>query len=253
MRLRWKLPLAFGSILAATALLLSGAAFLQGRAQLLRRIGDDFQQQAQRRAGGLVERLEAARRNARVWSNLELMQLLVDRDPDSQIATFLKQMVAEYPELAAALAVLPDGAVVAASDDRWLGRKAPEALPWVAAAVGEKATGFSSVARDPWGGGGPIVPLVVRVAAGWDDKETLGYLCLHLDWGRLAQLRTNGGRVLMLADEQGRILATSDPEGWPVGTALPERLGPEAERDGVATAADPIVAVATAGPEGGPR
>jgi len=230
MQLRWKIPLTFGLILAGTITLLSTVAFLQGRQQVTQRIGKSVEREAQQRIAALAERVDAIQRNARVWSALELMQLLVDRDPDSQIAAFLGQMQKEYPEIAALAATMPDGTVVAATDRVWMGKQAQEKLPWVAAAITNGQTGLSPVVADPWQPARRVDPLVVRVAAGWDPKETLGFLVLHLDWQRLSKMADEtGGETLLITDPTGWILQTSDPEGWPVGESAASLLGVTAE------------------------
>jgi len=259
MQLRWKIPLTFGLILTGVIAVLSAVTFLQGRQQVTQRIGKSIERQAQQRVAALVERVEAVRRNAQVWTSLELMQLLVDRDPDSQIATFLGQMQEEYAEIADLSATLADGTVVATTAADRLGKDAKQTLPWVAAAITAHEGGVSpvAVAVDPWQPGRRVVPLVVRVAAGWDEKETLGFLVLHLDWQRLSQMADQTGEeTLLITDEGGRILQSSDPQGWPVGEPSTALLGVAADGqvvEGVGSSDRYIFAAAGGGAASGPQ
>ncbi len=257
MRLRWKIPLTFGLILTGTITLLSAVTFIQGRQQVTQRIGKSVEREAQRRVTALVDRVEALRRNARVWASLELMQLLVDRDPDSQIATFLGQMQEAYPEIADLSATMPDGTVVATTAHEQMGKDARKSLPWLAEAVTTGKGRVAPVAVDPWQAGRRVVPMVVRVAAGWDEKETLGYLVLHLDWQRLSPpVEESGDGSLLITDAGGRILQSSDLQVWPVGEDAASRFG-ESDgaglADGVGSSDGYIYASATAAVEGGPQ
>jgi len=257
MQLRWKIPLTFGLILTGVIAVLSAVTFLQGRQQVTQRIGKSVEREAQQRVAALVERVEAVQRNAQVWTSLELMQLLVDRDPDSEIATFLGQMKVAYPVVADLAAILADGTVVATTDHQWMGKQAQDKLPWVAAAITAHEGGVSSVAADPWQPGRQVVPLVVRVAAGWDEKETLGFLVLHLDWQLLSQMANQTGEeMLLITDEGGRILQSTDPQGWPVGEPSAALLGLAADGQvvkGVGSSDNYIFAAAAGGAASGPQ
>ncbi len=257
MQLRWKIPLTFGLILTGTIAVSGTVTFLQGRQQVTQRVGKSVEREAQQRVAALVERVETVRRNAQVWSTLELMQLLVDRDPDSQIATFLGQMKEEYPEIADLAATMPDGTVVAATDRAWMGKRVQDTLPWVADAIVSGRLGVSPVAVDPLQPGRRVVPLVVRVAAGWDAKETLGFLVIHLDWQGLSQTVDPAGEErVLITDASDRILQTTDPDGWPVGEPAAPRLGVATEGGtpaGVGSSDAYIFAAAAGRPAGGPE
>ncbi|NCO57407.1 MAG: HAMP domain-containing protein [Deltaproteobacteria bacterium] len=254
MQLRWKIPLTFGLILAGTIAVLSTVTFLQGRQQVTQRVGKSVERAAEERLAALVERVEALRHNAQVWTTLELMQLLVDRDPDSEIATFLGQMKGEYPEIADLSAILADGTIVATTTAGQMGKDAKASLPWMAAAITTHRVGLFPVVTDPWQVDRRVVPLVVQVAAGWDAKETLGFLCLHLDWQRLSQFGApSGEEAALILDEQGAILESSDPRQWPVGEPFTARLGAAgALADGVGGSAKYLYAVATTAQAGAP-
>ena len=128
MRLQTRFVLAFSSMAVVPLALVGVLAYRSGRAAIEERLGQLFEQSAERGLEALDREASARQASAEGWARLELMQDALRDDLDGRITTFLLGQAREDKALLSAL-TLRDGRVLAASRPEWVG-KAIESLPF---------------------------------------------------------------------------------------------------------------------------
>jgi signal transduction histidine kinase len=229
--------------LVLTVLVATGAAagwgYARGRAGVVESARERLNERARLAADRLERAVAERQRLAALWPGLDVAQDLAVDDIDKRLATSLAELVSHAGGASLAVAADTAGRVVAASDARWIGRRAareawylpPSRLPADGAAL--RTVG----ARDPvLAAAGPV-----RATA---DGRLLGQIALLTPWSALAADAAGADSARMtVRDASGRLLFRGHAmppagalvtgrawarDGLSVETAIPiaEALGP---------------------------
>ncbi|HVQ31192.1 MAG TPA: ATP-binding protein, partial [Vicinamibacteria bacterium] len=200
MRLQTRFVLAFSSMAVVPLALVGVLAYRSGRAAIEERLGQLFEQSAERGLEALDRDTSTRQASAEGWARLELMQEVLRDDIDGRITTFLLGQGREDNALLSALA-MRDGRVLAASRPEWVG-KPIESLPFPASALATPCSEAPSPSQDSW-----VLACSLPVPAVFDPQVEIARL--HVRWDLraitralgLGQTRSHPGALLFLRQD----------------------------------------------------
>lgn len=209
MTIRNALLRAFFWLVLGTVVVIGGLSFVEGRRALQSEIADNLQSGA----AGALQRIDtfffAQFENLRIWRSLEVMQDIRVNDVDKRLSNFLSELRRGQGNTYQALFCTDtDGRIIASSDARLIGRKAPAITRWDSVA----GRGDADVQIEPASAGaGGTVALRAPIANAFGDGR-LGYLYAMLDWHAVLDLlddAASGPRSAVLLDAGGAVIGAS--------------------------------------------
>ena len=179
MRIRTKFLIIFFALSLGPLTLIGVMAYRSGRQAIEDSLGNLFELRATRAVEALDRESFQLQSTTQSWTGLELMQDVLNDDPDGRISSFLFQQRQGHGMLARAVVTDVAGRVVAASSPEWMGRAVPE-LRGHGASAATPCGDESGQSSDPRS---PLLTCAFPIRALFDETRVLGSLRVTWDLG----------------------------------------------------------------------
>ena len=180
MRIRTKFLIIFFALSLGPLMLIGVMAYRSGRHAIEDRLGILFELRATRAVEALDRESFQLQSTTQSWTGLELMQDVLNDDPDGRISSFLFQQRQGHGMLARAVVTDVVGRVVAASSPEWMGRVVPELRGRGPSADATPCGDEGGQSADPKS---PLLTCAFPIRALFDETRVLGALRVTWDLG----------------------------------------------------------------------
>lgn len=191
------------------AMVVSFLSFYQAREALKQEIMRDMRTLSITIANN-VERVMFERfQNVHLWSQLAIMQDIQIGDVDKRLAAFLSELAEGYGDMYHSIEVVnTEGAIVASSDSRFIGKTKKPSQIWFQVHISNKSLIVSKINNHTLA--------ISQAIISTESSKVLGYLIVNFNWKIIQNLLNQSEQSstsVQLTDENGHSLLAST--NWP--------------------------------------